>query len=97
MSLPAIQIAINELLDPLTVTPYPSSQLPTNVQLWRVGHLDGTAVNPPEAIQVNKPLLVQSLAGVEIILVPSDAVLQGIYMVNVTANVKDLPGSQPSS
>jgi hypothetical protein len=94
VSLPAIQIAMNEVLDPLTVTPYPSTQLPTNVQLWRVGHLDGTAVTPPEPIQVNKPLIVQSLAGVEIILVPSDAVLQGIYMVNVTANVKDLPGNR---
>ena len=90
VSLPAVRIVFNEFLDPPTVTPYPSTQLPTNVQLWRVGHLDGSPVNPPEAIQVNKPLIVQSLEGIEVILVASDAVLQGIYMVNVTANVKDL-------
>lgn len=93
ISLPAIRIAANELLDPPTVTPYPSTKLPVNVQLWRVGLLNGTPI-VPEGIQVNKPLIVQSLAGVEIILVASDAVLQGIYMVNVTANVKDLQGNR---
>lgn len=91
VDLPAIVVAINEQVDPVTVTPYtPTTKQSINLQLWRVALLDGTPLSPPEQIQVNKPLLVQSQGSTQIILVPSGPVLQGIYMVNTTANVRDL-------
>jgi hypothetical protein len=94
IDIPAIRIRFNENLDPLTVTPYtPTTQLPINVQLWRVAQKDGTYVDPPDPIPTNEPVVVQNLDQTEVILVPSKSVPQGLYMVNVTPSVKDLPGN----
>lgn len=91
VDLPAIVVAINEQVDPITVTPYvPTTKLSVNVQLWRVALLDGTPLSPPEQIQVNKPLLVQRQGSTQVILVPSGPVLQGIYLVNTLGNIRDL-------
>ncbi len=95
VELPPITIRLNEALDPLTVTPYnTSTQFPVNIQLLRVAQKDETPLVPPEEIQTNQPLIVQSLDSVEIILGAAGAVQQGIYAVNVTPNIRDLAQNQ---
>lgn len=91
VSLPAIEMFFNEQIDPSTAVPYnTATKLASNVQLWRVALLDGTPLLPPEPIQTNEPLVSQSLASTEVLLVASGPVLQGIYMVNLTGNIRDL-------
>jgi hypothetical protein len=91
VDLPALVLSINEQVDPATVTPYdPVNQVSFNLQLWRVALLDGTPLLPPDAIEVNKPLLVQKQGSTQLILVASAPVLQGIYLINATASVLDL-------
>jgi|GEM_PF-1781155 len=91
VDLPALVLSINEQVDPATVTPYdPVNQLSFNLQLWRVALLDGTPLLPPDAIEVNKPLLVQKQGSTQLILVASAPVLQGIYLINATAGILDL-------
>jgi hypothetical protein len=94
LDFPALRVRLNEMLDPLTVVPYVSAtQLPINIQLYRVGDTDGNVLpGGPEAIETNKPLLVQSLVQTEIILVPSGPVPQGTYVINVLSAIHDLPG-----
>ena len=85
VDLPALVLSLNEQVDPATVTPYdPVSQLSLNLQLWRVALIDGTPLAPPEAIEVNKPLLVQKQGSTQLILVASAPVLQGIYLITVS-------------
>jgi hypothetical protein len=94
IQLDAVRVRLNENLDPLTVVPYiPTTQIPVNIQLWRVGQKDNSPIATPEAIQSNKPVVVQDLDQTEIILVPSGAVQQGVYLVNITPALKDLPGN----
>jgi hypothetical protein len=93
LDFPAIRVRFNELLDPITVVPYvPTTHLGVNVQLWRVGDTDQVPI-PPEQIETNKPLIVQSLSQTEVILVASGPVPQGTYMVDITPSVTDLPGN----
>ncbi len=95
IDLPALRVRGNEAFDPLTTAPYtPTTQLGTNVQLWHVANKDGSPVaGGPQQVETNKPLIVQSLAlGTQVILVPSRAVPQGIYMINITGNVTDMAG-----
>lgn len=92
--LPALTLAFNEQLDPSTAVPYnTATKLGANVQLWRVALLDGTALTPPEPVQTNTPLVVQNLASTQVLLVASSEVLQGIYLINLTGNIKDLAGN----
>lgn len=91
VSLSALVLAFNEQIDPSTVAPYnTATKLATNVQLWRVALLDGTPLSPPEPIQTNEPSVVQSLDSTQVLLVASGPVLQGIYMINLTGNIRDL-------
>lgn len=94
VELPAIRVRCNEFLDPLTVVPYiPTTLKSINVQLWRVALSDGTPLNPPVQVSTNEPQVVQSLDQVEIILVAAGPQQQGIYLVNITPAVTDLPGN----
>ncbi|MDJ0522640.1 MAG: hypothetical protein QNJ90_11285 [Planctomycetota bacterium] len=90
IDLPAIRVKINEPLDPLTVEPF-FGGIPVNVQLWRVALKNGDFTGPDQ-IETNKPIVVQSIEDTEIILVPAGPVPQGVYVVNITPAVKDLPG-----
>ena len=90
IDLPAMRVRINEPVDPLTVEPF-FAGIPVNVQLWRVALKDGSFTGPDQ-IATNKPIVVQDTEDTEIILVPASAVPQGIYVVNITPSVKDLPG-----
>ena len=90
IDLPAIRIKFNEPLDPLTVEPW-FAGVPVNVQLWRVALKDGT-FNGPLPINTNKPIVVQSTEDTEIILVPAGPQPQGVYCINITPAVRDLPG-----
>lgn len=95
IDMPAIRVKINEPADPLTVVPYePTTQTPFNIQLWRVAFRDGSAVSPtPDRIATNKPIVVQTSTSAELILVPAGPIQQGIYCINVTSQIKDLPGN----
>jgi len=90
IDLPAIRVRMNEPLDPLTVEPF-FAGIPVNVQLWRVALKNGDFTGPDQ-ISTNKPIVVQSTEDSEIILVPAGPVPQGIYLINITPSVKDLPG-----
>lgn len=93
IDMPAIRVKINEPLDPLSVVPYnPVTQIPANVQLWRVALRDGTPTGP-DRIRTNKPILVQTAVATEIILVPAGPIQQGVYLINILPQVKDLPGN----
>lgn len=95
VDLPALRIRLNEALDPLSVVPYISStKLPVNMQLLRVAQKDETPIVPPEEIQTNQPLIVQEQGSIEIILVASGAVQQGIYCINLSPNIRDLAQNQ---
>ncbi len=95
IQIPAIRLRVNENLDPLTVAPYiPTTQLGVNVQLWRVALKDNTFVpTGPDRIKTNQPVVVQDLELTEIILVPSGPIPQGVYCINVTPSIRDLPGN----
>jgi hypothetical protein len=92
VDLGAIQIRVNEPVDPLTVVPWvPSTQLSLNVQLWRVGDNDGNPLSPQQ-VKTNKPVVTQDSLSSEIFLIPIGPQPQGIYVVNVQG-VRDLPGN----
>jgi hypothetical protein len=93
--LPAIRIRWNEPVDPRSATPFDSgTRTAGNVQLWRVGDVAGNAL--PAAglspVPTNKPVVVQSLASTEIILVPAGPQPRGIYVVLVRG-ITDLAGN----
>jgi hypothetical protein len=92
VELDPIVLSLNEQIDPFTLTDgyIPSTGLAAKFQLWRVALLDGTPLLPPEQVETNKPLLVQKPGNVQLILVPSAPVLQGIYLVNATSGILDL-------
>ncbi len=90
IDLPAIRVKLNEPLDPLTVEPF-FAGIPVNVQLWRVALKNGDFTGPDQ-IATNKPIVVQSISDTEIILVPAGPVPQGVYLINLSPAVKDLPG-----
>ena len=92
IDLPAIRVVVNEALDPLTVSRLSAPGLPANVQLWRVGRADGTFV-APEQVLVRSPLLHQDGVSTEILFTAAVPVAEGIYLVNVTSSVTDLPGN----
>jgi hypothetical protein len=89
IDMPAIRIRINEPLDPLTVEPF-FGGFAVNVTLWRVALKDGTFNLSKRP--TNKPIVVQSVDSTEVILVPAGPQPQGIYLVNVSPAVHDLPG-----
>lgn len=93
LDLPAVRVRFNEPLDPVTVYPYiPVTKRSLNVQLWRVGDIDGNPIGSPTQVPTNEPLLVQDLGQTEAILVASGAQPQGTYLVNIQG-VRDLPGN----
>ena len=90
IDLPPIRMRFNEALDPLSVVPI-VQQKAVNIQLWRVGDKDGNpVVGGPKQVDTNQPLIVQSLDQVEIILVASNAVQQGVYCVVARSALRDL-------
>ncbi|MCB9825629.1 MAG: hypothetical protein H6805_07340 [Planctomycetes bacterium] len=93
IDMPAIRLKVNEQLDPATVVAYnPATQIPANVQLWRVALKDGTPTGP-DRIKTNEPTIVQTATSTEIILGPAAPIQQGVYVINVIPQVKDLPGN----
>jgi hypothetical protein len=92
LDLGAIRIRFNEPLDPITIVPWvPTTQLPLNVQLWRVGDNDANPI-APQAVRTNKPVVVQDTASTEVFLIAVGPQPQGTYMVNIQG-VRDLPGN----
>jgi hypothetical protein len=88
----AIRVVFNEPLDPISVVPYvPTTQKSINVQLWLVGDTDANPVTPVQ-VATNKPLVVQSLGHIEVILSPLLPQPQGTYVVNVQG-IRDLAGN----
>ncbi len=93
IDMPAIRIRVNEQLDPPTVVAYnPATQIPANVQLWRIALKDGTPTGP-DRIKTNQPTIVQTATLTEIILSPAEPVQQGTYVINLIPQIRDLPGN----
>lgn len=95
VDLPALRIRLNEPVDPADVVLRDAGTLRSvNVQLWRVGDAAGSpiAVDASNQMQVNDPLVVQDYLQTEVILVASNAVPPGTYLVNVRG-LTDLAGN----
>ncbi|MGE0192847.1 MAG: hypothetical protein AB7T63_12495 [Planctomycetota bacterium] len=93
IDMPAIRVKVNEQLDPPSVVAYnPATQIPANVQLWRIALKDGTPTGP-DRIKTNEPTIVQTATSTEIILGTAAPIQQGVYVINIIPQVKDLPGN----
>ena len=90
IDLGGLEIRVNEPLDPLTVEPF-FNGIPVNVQLFRVALKNGDFTGPDQ-IATTKPIVVQDTEESSILLTAAGPVQQGIYLINISPAVKDLPG-----
>ncbi|MGE0191142.1 MAG: Ig-like domain-containing protein [Planctomycetota bacterium] len=95
IDLPAIQVRLNEPVNPAQVGAYDAGlMLGTNVQLWHVGTTAATPilVTPANQVQTLRPVVAQSSATTTVILSPAAPVPPGTYLV-VVRGLTDLPGN----